>query len=267
MTFRPLFERNLRHHWRLLAALTVGLTILELLLLWVAAKVEIGTGVRNFIEMLAPPQARAAIMAQIGLISFPGAVAFGFQHPVSLVAAIAFVAVAATIPAGEREAGFLDLVLARAVDRDSYLVASLGVAIVGAVVLPCALLLGAAIGLSLVDVNGALPWWRYVPAAAGMATLLLAIGGWASFFATGARRRGLAVSRIVGVCLALYVLDFLADQWAALDRLRWLSPFHYFKPVTAAVIPHTPLVNPLVLLALFVAGAALALLRFRRQDL
>ncbi len=62
-------------------------------------------------------------------------------------------------------------------------------------------------------------------------------------------------------------MDVTAQIWAPLKALQWLSPFAYYRPIQAAVIPHTPIENPIVLLAIFVVGLAAAFARFRRQDL
>jgi ABC-2 type transport system permease protein len=263
----PLVRRNLRHHARLLLAMIFGLFVFEILVVWAAAAFEQGWGLRRLLEQVIPPQARPALGAQLGMVSFPAAAAFGFQHPATFVAAMAFMFVAGTIPADERESGFLDLVLARPVPRAHYFVAVLVLLVLGAALLPTALLTGAAVALVRIKIPDALPWWRYIPAAAGFAALLLAVGGCTLFFAAGARRRGQAIGRAVGLTLAFFVLEFLADFYESLARIRWLSPFHYFKPVPAAVVPHTPVENPVILLVAFAALSALALVRFQRQDL
>jgi len=263
----PLFCRNLRRHAVVLGALAVGLGVFEDLIVRVAAQIDMGTGLRAFLEQIIPPAMKKGLAQQLAFASFAGAPAFGFQHPVTLVAALAFVVLAATIPAGERESGFLDLLLARPVRRSRYLIAVLGLLLAGAVLLPLALLAGAAAGLARVSVEGQLPWWRYAPCAGGLAVLLLSIGGYTLFLASGARRRGRAVGLAVGVTLLTYVIEVLADFWTAFDRIRWVSPFHYFKPIAAAVVPETPIQDPIVLLGVFAAFAVLAAARFERQDL
>ncbi len=264
---RALFVRNFRHQWRLLFALGLGLALVEGLLVKISARIETGPGLRFFLEQLLPPDVREAMSSQLALLSFAGAVGFGFQHPLVLVAAIAFVIGAATIPAGERESGFLDLLLARPVPRSRYLAAVVLLVVLGAVVLPSAQLAGAAAGLALVEASGEIPWIRYASSAAGLTTLLLAVGGYSLLIAADAQRRGLATARAVGLTLAAFWLDVTADMWEPLRALRWLSPFAYFRPVPAAVIPHTPLENPLVLLAVFTACVAAAFYRFGRRDL
>lgn len=264
---RTLAARNLRQHARLLAAISFALAVFEGLIVWAAAKIEQGTGLRVLLEQFLPESVRTAMAPQLSMFAFPGAVAFGFAHPVALVAVSAFVITAATIPAGERESGFLEIVLARPVDRSTYLGAALAVTIVGAIVLPGALLTGAALGLSRVDVPGEISWVRYVPAAAGLAALELVIGGIAFFFGATARRRGVAVGRAVATILALYFLELLAGVWDLPQRVRWISPFHYFDPVRSSVISRTPPEDPAILIASSVVLALLAAIRFRREDL
>lgn len=258
--------RNFRHHRAMFAALAAGLAGFEMLIIRAAAALESGPGFRAIFNLL-PPAVRPVFETQFGLVSFASAVAFGFEHPFALAGATAFVVVAATIPAGERESRFLDLVLARPVARRQYLLASLLLLVLGAVALPLALLVGAAIGMPLVEIQGKLPWYRYIPCALGLTTLLLALGGIALLLASGAKRRGPAASQVVGLILVSFVVEILADLWSGLRWVRWASPFHYYKPIQAAIGPSTPWENPAILLAIFTVTTAIALARFSRRDI
>jgi len=261
-----LVARNLRHHGRLLLGAAAGLAAFEVLITYAAAQVEMSAGLRSFFELL-PSGFRGAFAAQIDLISFNAAVAFGFQHPVALATGIAFVIVVATVPAAERETGFIDLLLARPLPRPAYLAATAVVVAATAVVLPAAVFLGAGVGLSLVSMPEELPWGRYAPCAVALSTLLLAIGGIVLFLSCGARRRGPAAAKAAGIVLACYIVDVLAELWRALGHVRWLSPFHYFHPVVAAVAPPMPATDPLILISIAAAATALAFARFRKLDL
>jgi ABC-2 type transport system permease protein len=263
---RSLLLRHIRHHARLLASLWGGLFLLELVLVWIVSRVETSFGF-SMLEQIMPTELQEIISTQIGIFSFNGMIGFGFQHPVVLAGSIAFVTIAATIPAAERESGFLDLILARPVQRVRYFLAVLLLMILGAVILPLALLLGLALGTGSVESAGELPWTRYIPSATGLIMLLLAIGGYTLLFGVEARRRGSAAARAVGLTLVLFWLDLVANMWSVIQPLGYLSPFHYFEPIRAAVIPHTPVENPFVLLGIFVLGTLAALFRFQRQDL
>ncbi len=264
---RALFLRNLRNHAVLLAVIWIGIALFEAFLVWVAARIDMGPGLRVILEQLVPAEVREAFFTQLGLASFGGAVSFGFQHPFVLVGAVAFIVVAATVPTGERESGFLDVVLAHPVPRGSYLVAATLLVVLGALVIPGALLAGAAVGMSLVEVVGEPSWSAYVPATLGLAALLLAVGGYSLLFGSGVGRRGIAAARAAGVTLVFYWLDFLGDYWDSLRRIRWLSPFCYFDPVKASLGSGLGVRDPMVLLIVFVVCSLAALVVFRRQDL
>ncbi len=182
------------------------------------------------------------------------------------MAALAFVVVACTIPAGERERGTLELLLARPIPRWHYLLGALGVALLGVVVPPAALLAGVGIGLATVAVPGELPWDRYAMSALGLAALLLAFTGITLLLSATAARRGPAVARTVGLILTLYLLDVFGERLAWLAWLRWISPFRYFRPIRAAVFGEAPIEHMLMLTALGAVTTVLAFAWFNRGD-
>lgn len=263
----PLYVRLLRLHAPLLATTTGAALLFEVFMVWVSAQLDTGLGLRVLLEQLIPPETRRVIFEQFGVGTFQGAVAFGFQHPVFLVAVMAFVVVAASVPAAERESGFLDLVLARPVRRDDYLTATLLLVITGALVLPFAVLAGAALGLATVaTVPADVTWTAYVPAAMAQGLILLAAGGIVLLSAVSARRRGPAVGRAVALLLVFYWLDFVGPLWDPLATARWLSPFTYFDPTGAVGSAVSPL-DAAVLVAVFAAATGAAFYEFGRQDL
>lgn len=262
-----LFRRAFRQHLPLLLAVMAAAVLFEVLVVFVIAQLDRTAGLQQFIQTMLPPAMQILVFEQFGWASFPGAVAFGFQHPLTLVAACALVIVLASIPAAERESGWIDLVLARPVTRVRYLLTHLLLIVIAALLVPAALLAGAAWGLHLADGPGELPWTRYIPAAVGLACLLLLVGGYALMFAAEARRRGIAVTRAVAITLLFYWLHFMGGFWDALQTARWLSPFRYYDPVRASIGEGLGWRDPLLLLGLAAACICLAVNGFRRQDL
>jgi ABC-2 type transport system permease protein len=262
-----LFGRLIRQHGRLLAGLLAGLFAVPMIVVFAAAQIEEGPGLQGMIDQFAPSGLRDFIAEQFGTVTFAGTVAFAFQHPAVIVAALSFVVVVGTVPAGERETGLLDLILARPLPRWRYFASVLLLIALGALALPVAALAGVATGLGLVEGPEALPWHRYLPSAVGLACLMLCVGGYTLLLAVGARRRGTAASRVAGLTLLLYVVDVLGNLWRPLEGLRWISPFSYFDPIRAAILREVPPAHTVVLLSVFLVGTLLALLRFRRQDL
>ncbi|MFC1661040.1 hypothetical protein ACFL3S_06280 [Gemmatimonadota bacterium] len=263
---RSLLFRGLRQHAALLGVLSLGLFLFEWALIWVAARIDMGPGFLQWLQAMLPGDVAESIFGQFGFASFAGTVSFGFQHPFALVASIAAVVVMATLPAAEREEGLLDLILSRPVPRSRYLGAMATLVMFAAILSPLALLAGSGLGLAVVDVPQGVSWLDYLPSAAALALLLMAVGAYALLLGTDARRRGRAVAQVVGLTLLFYWLDFLGDYWDALETARLLSPFHYFDPARAAStgIPERDL---WVLGGITVLCTLGAFLNFRNQDL
>jgi len=267
MMIRPLFARNLRHHRLLLLALLFMMALLEMLIVWIAGHIESGPGIRELLEQLLPLSMRQLFGSQIELISFTALAGFGFQHPFALAGAIAFIIVVATIPAGEQESGFLDLLMARPVPRSSYFLAVLALLLLGAFILPLAPLFGLAVGLGLLSNTVEIAWFRYLPSAFSLYCLLLSVAGYTLLLTSFARRRGTAAAQATGLTLLFFWIDLLSQIWAPMASIAWISPFHYFKPVHAAIANAAPFDHYGVLLGIFAVTSTLAYLLFRRRDL
>ena len=261
-----IFLRQLRLHAALLGAIMLGLVLFELLMVWIASSLEIGPEFMGMLEMLLPEAMLNFITSQFGFTSFANAVAFGFKHPLVIVTGVAFPIVVATIPAAERESGLLDLLLARPVPRERYLAAHVLLLVVGAVAIPLALLIGATSGLALTAPSQDVAWHSYLAPAFAYTPLLLLVGAYTFFFATGARRRGTAVAQAAGLTLVFFWYEVLSTMWDRLDGYEWLTIFYYYAPVSTLNGQHGAR-EPLILLGLATLVIGAAFWRFRRQQL
>ena len=102
---------------------------------------------------------------------------------------------------------------------------------------------------------------------AGLATLLLAIAGYTLLLASSTTRRGSAAAGAVGLTILFQLIEVLANFWQPLQYVRWISPFHYFKPIAAATAGNWPPLHPTVLLLAFAVTSGAAIHRFRSQQL
>lgn len=263
----PILMRGLRQHALLLLVVLGAVMVFEVLVVSVVAAMDSGAGLRTLLTAVLPSEMQTLVFEQFGVASFPSAVAFGFQHPLVLVAAMAVVIVVGTVPARERESGFLDLILARPVPRARYLAASLGLIVLATLLIPLALLLAVVVGLRFVDGTGELPWTHYTPSAAALAPLLLVVGAYTLLASSIARRRGVASGWAVALTLSFYWLDFMAGFWEVLRPVRWLSPFTYYDPVRAAVGTGLGWRDPLVLLGSALLLTIAAFVTFERQEI
>ncbi|HUF50686.1 MAG TPA: ABC transporter permease subunit [Longimicrobiales bacterium] len=261
-----IFLRQVRLLAPLLALVSTGLLLFEFLIVWIADSIDLGANFEALIAMILPPAMQRLVLEQFGLASYPAAVAFGFKHPIVLISTIAYVIVAGSVPAAERETGLLDLILARPVPRARYLAAHVLLLLVGVVALPAVLLAAASIGISATGRTGEVSWTSYIAPVAALAPLLLLVGAYTLFFAAGARRRGTAVALAIGITVAFFMFEVLASMWARLEPYEWATIFHYFQPVSVVNGEGVPW-HPLLLLGLAVALIGAAGIRFQRQRL
>jgi ABC-type transport system involved in multi-copper enzyme maturation permease subunit len=298
---RALILRQLKHHLPLLCGIALAMFCFELMMVWIAASIDVGLDFQTLLEVVLPEAMQRLVGDQFGLASFRGAVAFGFNHPMVIVATVAAVISLCTVPAGERETGLLDLVLARPVTRARYLGAHVVLLLAPVLLYPLVLVTAAAVGISIAGgpeagaaVSGgvgpggvgfggtgfggtgfgdggpgsATParWTEYIGPALALAPLLLVVGGYTLLFAAGSKRRGQAVTLAVSVTLGFYTFAFLTSLWPRLKGWERATIFDYYDPV-GIVNGVGSATDSLVLLLLAIVLIAGAFVRFRRQQL
>ncbi len=201
------------------------------------------------------------------LFTLGGAMTIGFQHPIGIgLVAIFAVGAAANAIAGEREAGTLEVILARPLSRRR-LYTSVGAALKIAIALVVALLLiGQVIGIYLLGIDDEVDV-AMVPLVWVMGVLL-----WAAFasFSLAASvtfdRRGPAIGLSLAYLGINYFLEILATFLPDLDWTQEYSLFHHFNPgeiVTGNLDP----MDIVILLVAIILPVIWALVVFPRRDL
>jgi ABC-2 type transport system permease protein len=201
------------------------------------------------------------------LLTLPGAITIGFQHPLAL-AFLGIFAVGTTTGAiaGERERGTLEVLLARPVSRRGlYVTVAVAVAVLVAIEL-VAMLGGQAFGivilnltddinmaeLPLVFANGLLLWGAF--AAFGLAASV-------SF-----DRHAPALGLSLAYLLVNYFLEILGSLWTDVAWSQEYSLFHHFQPTELLTGDADP-IDFVILGAAVLVPVIYALIVFPRRDL
>ncbi len=201
------------------------------------------------------------------LFTVPGAITLGTQHPfvIALIGIFAVGAAALSI-AGERQAGTLEVILARPIARRTYLVTQAVSVLVVAGILVALLLGGMLLGVAtqglgdlvdpaqipLVWVNGFLLW-------AAFAAFSLAAS--ASF-----DRSGPAIGLSLAYLLANYFLIILGSFWSEAEWTQSYSLFDHFQP-SEILAGHADPFDFALLAVLALVPLTYALWIFPRRDL
>ena len=201
------------------------------------------------------------------LLTLPGAITIGFQHPLAL-AFLGIFAVGTTTGAiaGERERGTLEVLLARPLSRRG-LYTTVAVAVTLLIAIELVALLGGQLigilflgltgdidlgGLPLVFANGLLLWGAF--AAFGLAASV-------SF-----DRHAPALGISLAYVLVNYFLEILGSLWTDVAWSQEYSLFHHFQPnelLTGAPDP----IDFVILGAAVLIPVIYALVVFPRRDL
>jgi ABC-2 type transport system permease protein len=205
----------------------------------------------------------------LALLSFAGMTTIGYFDAIIVMLVVLVAIHLAAEPAGDVEAGFVDLLLARPLPRAWIVTRSLLVMMVSIVAIVLVMSAALWVGLSwLAPQQASWPEPRIV-AKMGAHLMLVAwgFGAWSLAASAWARRRGAAVAVVAIVGVALYLLDFVGTLWRPVGRLAILSPFHYFHGGEILAGTANTAQDIVVLGSIALAGFAVAYWRFGRRDL
>ncbi len=201
------------------------------------------------------------------LLTLPGTITLGFQHPLTLaLVGIFAVGGGALAIAGERQRGTLELLLSRPISR-RMLYVTLTVALLAVVALMVGLILAGMVASAA---------WQGVLDQLDLAQLPLVFASgfllWGAFttFSLAASvsfdRTGPALGVSLAYLLVNYFLEILGSLWTDAAWTQEYSLFHHFQPVEI-LSGRANLVDVLILAVATLVPIAYALVVFPRREL
>jgi ABC-type transport system involved in multi-copper enzyme maturation permease subunit len=257
-----------RSRW-VLFALSVLLSLFQILLIYMARSYELAGSFSQMAQLI-PPIFREMIGSALpSFMSFGGMVCLGYFHPIVMASLMGLAISVATGPTAEIELGFMDLILARPIARHWIITRTVVASIISAAIPVCCMLAATILGLKfLAPPTAAVPSHQLVfSLGANLGLLMFCMAGLTLLIASMSQRRG-AAGWIAGLfAVALFLLDYLGRAWPAVEKFSWLSPFRYYDPLSLIMGKPLP---PSHLVALFVTGAVaagLSYILFHRRDI
>jgi len=256
--------------WRRIAPVCIGLAAVlcffQLVLIAVAASYQ-QAGSFDRLATLLPAFAQRAFGT--AMTSFAGLTTVGFYETGIILMVAQFAIFAASEPAGDVEAGFVDMVLARPLPRHFVITRSLLTMLTSTLVLTLTMGAGTWIGLlTLAPPQVRWPETRIVLNLMAHLTLVAWSFGAVTLAASGwARRRAAAWAPVALAAVAAYLIDFLGLWWSAMPRIGRLTPFHFYQGSAVFEGRANTALDLSVLAAATVVATAIAYWRFSRRDL
>ena len=194
--------------------------------------------------------------------------AVAWVHPVALALTWAHALVSCTrVPAGEVDRGTADVLLGLPVSRWEVFLSETVVWLACGTAILAAGLAGNLLGIQALPPDHRPQLSRLFIVLANLFCLYAAVGGFAWLVSSLSDRRGRAMTIVFLVLLSLFLLNYLAQFWHPLDKIVFLSPLHYHRPVNVLANGAWPWRDMGVLLAsggvMWLAGGAI----FARRDL
>jgi ABC-2 type transport system permease protein len=192
-----------------------------------------------------------------------------WNHPLVILTVLAWVVARASgAVAGEIERGTIDVTLTRPVSRSAYLTSQILFAVLGLVVLVCALIAGS-VGASFVYTLKAPPSvLTLLKPATIVVTLGMAVYGYTLPFSTIDVVRWRPALASSAITLAGLVAMSFAPQFPDYEKLlKNLSVFQLYAPVTVAMKGEPLGWNASMLTLVFLAGMVVSYVLLARRDL
>jgi ABC-2 type transport system permease protein len=216
----------------------------------------------DFIRTAVGPEALA-------FMSFGGVVSLGYFHPIVMTALVGLTIAIATETTGEIEMRFVDLTLARPLWRETLVIRTLVVLAIAAAIMLLAMIAGTWTGLSCCVPAEAErpPFGVFMRLAISLAAVMACWGGIGLAIGMLSRRRAVAASIAGVLALTAYLLDYLGRAWEPAATVSWLSPFHYFEPMTVIMGQSLSAFNTTLLVTIGIAGAIASYVAIGRRDI
>ena len=201
------------------------------------------------------------------LFTVSGAITLGTQHPL-LIALIGIFAVggSALAIAGERQAGTLEVLLARPLPRRSYLLTQLVATLAMVALLVAALLTGMAVGAMTQGLTGELVLERFPLVWLNGVLLWGAFTSFSLAASASFDRPGPAIGLSLAFLLANYFLEILGSFWTDAQWTQDYSLFNHFQPTDILAGKADPF-DFVLLVVVVLVPLAYALWVFQRRDL
>ena len=257
------FTKGLRDQWRTLLAWLVAVAAYALLIAAFYPTVAKSMAAMQDIADKLPQALRDAFIGS----DMTSAAGWLDTKLLSIMAPVMFLVYAvgagARSIAGEEEDGTLDILLAQPVSRTRVALEKYAVLVTGVALLTAAL--WATLAVSAPAFTMHIGAGRLLEGCLSVGLLTLAFGSVAFLVAAAGGRRGLAAGVAGGLAGAMYLVNILAPEAGALQRLEPLSLFHYYgvAPLTEGL----PASHAAVFVVISLVCLGAALVAFGRRDI
>jgi ABC-2 type transport system permease protein len=195
--------------------------------------------------------------------------AFAYMHPISLAVLVAFaVMLPSWVLVGQIDRGTIELVLATPISRKKILGTTILAGIVGGALLIGAMLLGTWVGVKTTRLPEVFLFSRILVCALNLYAMYLVLLSASVLFSAVTSLRGMAVGWAIGCCVGAYLIHFLSEWWKFVEKISFIGPLYYFRPIKIAAGQYDNLPKDIgVLLAISAVLFLIAAVWYSKRDI
>lgn len=204
----------------------------------------------------------------IEIISTTSLGSFAYLHPVTLAVMIGYaILLPSGMIVGQIDRGTIELVLSAPLSRKKFMFTTIAGGWIGGAILIAAALLGTWLGVRYTELNQPYHMQRIALCAVNLYAVYLLAFALSCLFSTVTRIRSYAVGWAFGLSMSAYLLHFLAEWWTWVQKIAFVGPLHYYRPIKIAAGRHDPTYDILVVIAAAVVFQMISMICFSRRDI
>jgi len=168
----------------------------------------------------------------LDIISTTSIGSFAYIHPVTLAILVAFaVMMPSWMLVGQIDRGTIELLLSTPTSRRRVVSTTILAGFAGGILLIGAMLIGTWIGVQRTRLPEPYMFKPIICVAVNLYALYLLMLSISVFFSSITSIRGMAVGWAMGAAVAAYLIHFLSEWWPVIEKISFLGPLYYFRPI------------------------------------
>jgi ABC-2 type transport system permease protein len=193
---------------------------------------------------------------------------FAYIHPVTLAI---LMAVAVIIPSwmlvGQIDRGTVELTLSTPISRKKIVFTTILIGLISGAVLCAGMLLGTWIGIGQTKLPEPIAFKYTTLIALNLYAIYILCMSVSVLASSITSLRGTAVGVTMAFCVGAYLIHFMAEWWKFIEKISFLGPLYYFRPIKIAAGTYNPTQDILILLGVSAVLMFISTIWFSRRDI
>jgi ABC-type transport system involved in multi-copper enzyme maturation permease subunit len=222
----------------------------------------------NYIRRM-PPFVKAMFGPDLlSITSMTAMNSFAYLHPVTLAI---LMAIAIVLPSwmlvGQIDRGTIELTLSTPTSRKKIVSTTIIAGLIAGAILSASMLLGTWVGIQNTKLPEPIVFKYTALIELNLFALYVLCMSVSIFVSSICSLRGTAVGLTMAFCVGSYLVHFLSEWWKLIEKIAFLGPIYYFRPIKIAAGTYNPTQDILILLGVSAVLMIISTIWFSKRDI